>query len=645
MSLLGAVLQSLSELGKSKVDSYRHFFDGHRPVEESMESFIGRIVQDFHLDNDIVKGIISGVFAITPLTSAQLICPIILGIIDYHCKQQTTKQMSNFVTDTIVKEVMCAVDELKNANDQKLLEILGNQQQLFPYVVDIRNDLISLQQELQNIMDELKQTGLEDIKSKIDSDRVLSQENKKHEISNFYNGIVSFSYIPILEDLDLKTAQISHIEQILKNDQKKGVLVLGESGSGKSTMIKRITYDFVQEGWNVYSIIKSDFHLEKAIKNLKKLSGKILIAIDDASDCEETLIKELITRVPSSNIKVLMAERREKWYNEHGTALIEEDLLKGAQFVTCDLKLASSDVEQYLNLKKEQYAMSQQDIRDFIDRFKKDALGKPGEFLVLQYYLSTKGTMNMVSDTLKRKCKKINNSLSNDEKELFDRVASVAYYGIHSPVPVLERIVTSDKIGLKWTQVKIQTVLDSLKNKGHIKIENQRVLTYHPVICHAFFESKEAYQVRLIRDFIENCTSEEKNILFILGVNIASELINEKNKDRDKYELAARCLEKVASTEANNAYVQYELGFIYSALEKYDKAEEQYRNAIQLRDGVYPAAHCGLGYLYSKLYSKTKNDTYLKQAKEEFQLAMDQKGGEYKSARKGLEKCKKWEVR
>lgn len=113
MSLLGAVLQSLSELGKSKVDSYRHFFDGHRPVEESVESFIGRIVQDFHLNNDIVKGIISGVFAIIPLTSAQLICPIILGIIDYHCKQQTTKQMSNFVTDTIVKEVICTVDELK----------------------------------------------------------------------------------------------------------------------------------------------------------------------------------------------------------------------------------------------------------------------------------------------------------------------------------------------------------------------------------------------------------------------------------------------------------------------------------------------------------------------------------------------------
>ena len=643
MSLLGAVLQSLSELGKSKVDSYRHFFDGHRPVEESMESFIGRIVQDFHLDNDIVKGIISGVFAITPLTSAQLICPIILGIIDYHCKQQTTKQMSNFVTDTIVKEVICAVDELKNANDQKLLEILGNQQQLFPYVVGIRNDLISLQQELQNIMDELKQTGLENIKSKIDSDRVLSQENKKHEISNFYNGIVSFSYIPILEDLDLKTAQISHIEQILKNDQKKGVLVLGESGSGKSTMIKRITYDFVQEGWNVYSIIKSDFHLEEAIKNLKNLGGKILIAIDDASDCEETLIKELITRVHSSNIKVLMAERREKWYNEHGTALIEEDLLKGAQFDTCDLKLEESDVEHYL--KKKQYAMSQQDIRDFIDRFKKDALGKPGEFLVLQYYLSTKGTMNMVANALKRKCEKINNSLSNDEKELFDRVASVAYYGIHSPVPVLERILTSDKIGLKWTQVKIQTVLDSLKNKGHIKIENQRVLTYHPVICHAFFESKEGHQVKLIRDFIDNCTSKERNVLFILGVNIASELINEKNKNKDKYEVAAECLEKVASMGNNNAYIQYELGFIYSTLEEYEEAEQKYKEAIRLRNGKYPAAHCGLGYLYSNLYSKTKNDTYLKQAKEEFQLAMDQKGGEYESARKGLEKCKKWEVR
>ncbi|HUM43953.1 MAG TPA: DUF815 domain-containing protein [Fervidobacterium sp.] len=609
MSLLGAVLQSLSELGKSKVDSYRHFFDGHRPVEESMESFIGRIVQDFHLDNDIVKGIISGVFAIIPLTSAQLICPIILGIIDYHCKQQTTKQMSDFVTDTIVEEVICAVDELKNANDQKLLEILGNQQQLFPYVVGIRNDLISLQQELQNIMDELKQTGLENIKSKIDSDRVLSQENKKHEISNFYNGIVSSSYIPILKDLDLKTAQMYHIEQILKNDQKKGVLVLGESGSGKSTMIKRITYDFVQDGWNVYSIIKSDFHLEKAIKNLKKLSGKILIAVDDAADCGETLIKELITKLPSSNIKVLMAERREKWYNENGTALIENDLLNGAQFDNCDLKLEESDVEQYLNLKREKYAMSQQDIRDFVDRFKKDALGKPGEFLVLQYYLSTKETMNMVSDTLKRKCEKINDSLSNDEKELFDRVASVAYYGVHSPVPVLERILTSDKIGLKWTQVKIQTVLDSLKNKGHIKIENQRVLTYHPVICHAFFESKEGHQVKLIRDFIDNCTSKERNVLFILGVNIVSELINKKNKNKDKYELAAECLEKVVSMGNNNAYIQYELGFIYSTLGKYKEAEQKYKEAIRLRNGKYPAAQRGLDYLYSNLYSKTKNDT------------------------------------
>jgi len=609
MSLLAAVLQSLSELGKSKVDSYRHFFDGHRPVEESMENFIGRIVQDFHLDNDIVKGIISGVFAIIPLTSAQLICPIILGIIDYHCKQQTTKQMSNSVTDAIVKEVICAVDELKNANDQKLLEILANQQQLFPYVVDIRNGLLSLQQELQNIMEELKQTGLEDIKSKIDLDRSSSQEDKEHETNNFYNGIVSSSYIPILKDLDLKTAQMYHIEQILKNDQKKGVLVLGESGSGKSTMIKRITYDFVQDGWNVYSIIKSDFHLEKAIKNLKKLSGKILIAVDDAADCGETLIKELITKLPSSNIKVLMAERREKWYNENGTALIENDLLNGAQFDNCDLKLEESDVEQYLNLKREKYAMSQQDIRDFVDRFKKDALGKPGEFLVLQYYLSTKETMNMVSDTLKRKCEKINDSLSNDEKELFDRVASVAYYGIHSPVPVLEGIITSDKIGLKWTPTKMQRVLDSLANKGHIKIENQRVLTYHPVICHAFFESNEDYQVKLIPDFIDNCTSKERNVLFILGVNIVSELINKKNKNKDKYELAAECLEKVVSMGNNNAYIQYELGFIYSTLGKYKEAEQKYKEAIRLRNGKYPAAQRGLGYLYSNLYSKTKNDT------------------------------------
>jgi len=621
MNLLAAVLQSLSELGKSKVDSYRHLFDGQRPFKKSMESFIEKIVEDFHLDNDIVKGIIRGVFDIIPQTSAQLICPIILGIIDYHCKQQTTKQMSNFVTDTIVEEVICAVDELKNANDQKLLEILGNQQQLFPYVVDIRNDLISLQQELQNIVDELKQTGLEDIKSKIDSDRSSSQENKKHEISNFHNGIVSSSYIPILEDLDLKTAQICHIEEILKNDQKKGVLVLGESGSGKSTMIKRITYDFVQEGWNVYSIIKSDFHLEKAIKNLRNLDGKILIAVDDAADCGETLIKELITKLPSSNIKVLMAERKEKWHNEHGAALIENDLLNGAQFDTCDLKLESSDVEQYL--KKKQYGMSQQDIQDFVDRFKKDALGKPGEFLVLQYYLSTEETMNMVSDALKRKCEKINKFLSNDEKELLDRIASVAYYGIHSPVPVLERILTSEKISLKWTPTRIETVLDSLKNKGHIKIENQRVLTYHPVICHTYFESKEDKQVKLIRDFIDNCTSKERNVLFILGVNIVSELINKKNKNKDKYELAAECLEKVVSMGNNNAYIQYELGFIYSTLGKYKEAEQKYKEAIQLRNGKYPAAHRGLGHLYSNLYSKTKNDTYLKQAKEQFQLAKD----------------------
>jgi len=155
----------------------------------------------------------------------------------------------------------------------------------------------------------------------------------------------------------------------------------------------------------------------------------------------------------------------------------------------------------------------------------------------------------------------------------------------------------------------MQRVLDSLTNKGRIKIENQRVLTYHPVICHAFFESKEDYQVKLIPDFIDNCTSKERNVLFILGVNIVSELINKKNKNKDKYELAAECLEKVVSMGNNNAYIQYELGFIYSTLGKYKEAEQRYKEAIRLRNGKYPAAQRGLDYLYSNLYSKTKNDT------------------------------------
>lgn len=38
MSLLGAVLQSLSELGKSKVDSYRHFLTGTDPLKNQWKA-------------------------------------------------------------------------------------------------------------------------------------------------------------------------------------------------------------------------------------------------------------------------------------------------------------------------------------------------------------------------------------------------------------------------------------------------------------------------------------------------------------------------------------------------------------------------------------------------------------------------------
>ena len=66
----------------------------------------------------------------------------------------------------------------------------------------------------------------------------------------------------------------------IKNNLRDGysVLILAESGSGKSNLIKRVAYDMHNEGWDVFEPVSGE-DVNKAFNQLTK-SDKSLLVVD-----------------------------------------------------------------------------------------------------------------------------------------------------------------------------------------------------------------------------------------------------------------------------------------------------------------------------------------------------------------------------
>ena len=599
MELLKPVLNGLKEIKEDLVDSYYTLFTSISSPD-FFDKTMEKLVKDLHLDNEIAKGILKGIMEILPFASPAtgFLGPVVLGVVDHYSKKNDGKITKDDV-NKIIEEVKQTIKEIKTLDTEELNNILKGNEKLITDINELKTEL----NKLDLILEEVKRNGFKNLKEEIEE--TTDEEKIEEDRKNFYNGMFVASYNPYKYDFDIIREDTREIESDLEGDETNGILILGESGTGKTTILKRISYDFMLKGWDVYIKIRSDFDVEKLIENIKETKSKSLIVIDNASLSGEQRLRDLLENVwkqKDKNIKVLMSERKENWVDRSGNYIIGENELEEKEFKVYHLKLSEGDIREYFKKILPKY--TEEEIGKFVKVCKEEFLGKPGEFIVLQIYLNTFLTENKeikYEELLKRKCEAIEKSLDNEEeKELFYRVISVGRYSGKYPVSLMKKL-------LNCTTIKINELLNSLEKKGNIERidEKQNIVTYHPMICKAFLENSGISEEELLDEFITNYEGNEPHNLFEIGTKIS---IDNIKKISLKEELAVKFLKRAIEIKEDFAEAHYNLGILYADMKRYEEAENEYKRAIEINDDA--AAHNNIGNLYAdmKRYEEAENE-------------------------------------
>lgn len=100
------------------------------------------------------------------------------------------------------------------------------------------------------------------------------------------------------------------------------ILIKGVGGSGKSTLIKRISFDQTILGKNVFTLNrdwledKQIYKLQTQIKRLTEIYSECIIILDDIADCilrEEINFPELINFLVNKKILFIVADQPDRW--------------------------------------------------------------------------------------------------------------------------------------------------------------------------------------------------------------------------------------------------------------------------------------------------------------------------------------------
>ena len=269
-------------------------------------------------------------------------------------------------------------------------------------------------------------------------------------------------------------------------------MILGESGSGKSYLLKRIAYEFFKEGWDVFLPVAGK-NINEAFDQLLE-SEKPLLIIDDAynrvNEINEILNKNATLR---EKIVILFAERREKWFMTGKDPIGEMEL----RYKNCLVKylfLTEEDVKKYFIRKKLKSSKINKNIQGFMQEY----AGKPGEFLMLLLFYGTSGG----KDLIQWKIESIKKSIDYREEELLRKIFTITSFEGKYPLNVLLK---------QYKNTGIINKIISLKNKGLISGESF-IETYHPYICKSFLEVELKENKFLKRSIIDNLEIYLKNI-------------------------------------------------------------------------------------------------------------------------------------
>ena len=535
---------------------------------------------------------------------------------------ELAKELGEKISKIFHNELREFFEELKKDDESKKIfeGIIGRK------VDVITKEIGKLHEEHLEILKELRMSGLVSLEEFIEKwkNRRKEEEKKRFyekEKERFYEGFKIRGWAPIIERWDIKREISDEIEKELK--EKTGVLIIGESGSGKSVLIKRVAYSLYEQGWKCFERVGS-ININGILKAFENDTNYIIL-IDNASDYSDE-IKELLNAINGmgiENIKLLMAERIDKWA-EKGLSEYE---LKENDVVLKELKLTPKDIKNFLGKK---YGLKGEELEIISSYFTENFVGKKGEFIFLLMMGSEKRERKEI---IKRKYVSIfeESRLSEYEKRLLRRIFTIRAYEGDYPKSIIEMGRGSGELE------EIQSSLNSLERKGHI-IYNEYIETYHPFLCKEFLQmamERKELSIGIVKIYFEEYLKNMENFvnLFRVGTIIGieknldlmsisveflekavkvskkgkekaealnnlgnalsawAELIEGKEPEeaRKKYEKAIGCYDKALEINPNDAEAWNNKGYVLDELGRYEEAIECYDKALDINQNFAEA--------------------------------------------------------
>jgi tetratricopeptide (TPR) repeat protein/energy-coupling factor transporter ATP-binding protein EcfA2 len=271
-----------------------------------------------------------------------------------------------------------------------------------------RSEIISLQSGFDEIKNELYHSyGL----TWLPKDHFESHKSGSSDLDNWRKGFPSFGLPAIKSRRELRRESvIADIKTKLKN--QKRVLIIGTSGSSKSTVLMELMCDYFDAGYEIIynegmSELKNLDGLVNFIENRLKMNEKILVAIDDAHSDGTNSIFYVLDKLSNSELTkdlrfIVTARLPEfKWLLDR-LDKVHEELRKSIRKLSGDINF----IYQIPYFTKE-------DIRDFIKLYSENI--SPTENGAQVIYDYTRGDPIMVKFAV------LGQGIDKDVKEMSDR--------------------------------------------------------------------------------------------------------------------------------------------------------------------------------------------------------------------------------
>ncbi|MBB6067860.1 P-loop NTPase [Methanococcus maripaludis] len=517
----------------------------------------------------------------------------------------------------IIYEMEKLLEEFKNGElnetiHSELMKYLPKE--LDQDLSEIKTQILDFEIKIQKILENSKKCGLIHLEKKISwgYSKDLDLENEKR---SYYKGIRSTSWEPIIHRWDVRREQTEIVLNKL-NNKSEGILILGDSGEGKTQFINRIAYELSVSGWLVLYRIDT-INIEQAFENLSEISTKKLIVIDDASNLTKTELGNLLQYKPK-NIKLLIADQSAKWNSAFGN---QTNHLKEKNIDILKLKTTKKDIECCFETLEYPW---NENLRDSIYT-KSSKYNLPWIITFLAIYQNINKEQNLIknSDMINNLFEDIYNQF-NSNRDLLDAILpifAVGYYGAYYPKEVYDNIEPINSFKLKI-----------LEDTGYLKINDSFISTYHPYIINnvllKYYSKNQFFNIfkKYYLDLLDNISKPEQmhdgngNLLFNIGQN----LIIENNPE--KLNLAAKFFEKIVELEPKNSGAHNNLGVINMNQKEHYGAMANFKKAVLLNNND-AEAHSNMGVTYFELGKAEFDYEKLNLALDEFKTALEINSG------------------